>query len=149
MSLLHLQLGVLIIMVVSSTSTELGILIIMVVSSTSTELGVLISIVVSSTSTELGVLIIMVVSSTSTELGVLITMVVSSTSAELRSCVKVEVAVLGSPPLVVFCCLSLFLQPKKTIFVESACVSSHWWVHFPRSVLIVFFIMVSVDVKQH
>ena len=37
--------------------------------------------------------------------------------------------------------LSLFLHPKKTVFVESACVllfpcvSSHWWVHFPRSVL--------------
>ena len=41
-----------------------------------------------------------------------------------------------------FCCLSIFLHPKKTIFVESACmllfpcVSSHWWLHFPRSVLI-------------
>ena len=40
-----------------------------------------------------------------------------------------------------FCCLSLFLHPKKTIFVESMCVllfscaSSHWWVHFPRPVL--------------
>ena len=42
-----------------------------------------------------------------------------------------------------FCLLSLsiFLHPKKTIFVKSACVllfpcvSLHWWVHFPRSVL--------------
>ena len=35
-----------------------------------------------------------------------------------------------------FCCLSLFLHPKKTIFVLLfPCVSSHWWVHFPRSVL--------------
>ena len=46
-----------------------------------------------------------------------------------------------------FCCLPLFLHPKKTIFVERACVllfpcvSSHWWVHFPRCVL---FCIVSV-----
>ena len=38
-----------------------------------------------------------------------------------------------------FCCLSIFLHPKKTIFVESArvllfsFVSSRWWAHFPRS----------------
>ena len=36
-----------------------------------------------------------------------------------------------------FCCLSLFLHPQKTNFVERAwvllfpCVSSHWWVQFP------------------
>ena len=40
-----------------------------------------------------------------------------------------------------FCCLFIFLHPKKTIFVESVyallfpCFSSYWWVHFPRSVL--------------
>ena len=40
-----------------------------------------------------------------------------------------------------FLFFSIFLLPKKTIFVESArvllfpCVSSHWWVHFLRSVL--------------
>ena len=38
-------------------------------------------------------------------------------------------------------CLSLFLHPRKTFFAEStcallfACVSSHWWIHFPGSVL--------------
>ena len=40
-----------------------------------------------------------------------------------------------------FCCLFLFLHPKKTVFVKSMCVllrpcvPSHWWVRFPRPVL--------------
>ena len=40
-----------------------------------------------------------------------------------------------------FCCPSLFFRPKKTVFVNSACVLlfacvlSHWRIHFPRSVL--------------
>ena len=38
--------------------------------------------------------------------------------------------------------LSIFLHPKKTIFVKSVrvllfpCISSYWWVHFPGSVLV-------------
>ena len=51
------------------------------------------------------------------------------------------------------CCLSLFLHPKETIFVESACVLlfpcvfSHWWVLFFRDPLY-YFPKVKVQAKS-
>ena len=58
-------------------------------------------------------------------------------ASELRSCVEVEVAVLGSPPLIVFM-VSVDVK-QHCVKVEVAVLGS--------SPLIV--LMVSVDVKQH
>ena len=38
-----------------------------------------------------------------------------------------------------FCCLSLFLHPKKIFLLAHVlfpCILLHWWVHFPRPVLL-------------